>query len=88
MTALRKKSRPRPASAMQRALHRGVVGERGKRAHERRTNEFGLFGLQRREQRVVKRRFRMALEPAIGDLADTIVAVASRPRMRRRCRGR
>jgi len=68
-----------PGFRDERALNHGVVCVRGKGPDEGGTNELGLFGVQRREQCVVKRRFRVDLEPAIGDLADTIIPVCEQP---------
>ena len=87
MTALRKKSRPRPASAISARWTGGVRAVRGQRADERRANELRLFGIQRREQR-----WRDSagsgclLEPPVGDLADTVVAVCQQRRASMRAR--
>ena len=87
MTALRKKSSPRPASDQQRALHGLVVAVRRERPDEGRADEFRLFGLERRQQARDRADLRVLLVPPVHDLADAVVAVRQkRLHQRRRAR--
>jgi len=59
-----------------RALDRHFRPESRKSPDERRPDEFGLFGLQGREERCRQLQVRIPFQPFVGDLANPVVAVA------------
>ena len=80
MTALRKKSSPRPTSRTGSAGTFGSMraAERGERADQRRTHELGLLLVERGEERRHDRAIRVALEETVRDRPQPIVRAGHR----------
>ena len=84
MTALRKKSSPRPASPIRARCTTGSEPCEAKRADQRGADELGLFGRQRRQEHRPQRWIGRALEPAVDHLAYAIVGVGNQASHQRR----
>ena len=78
MTALRKKSSPRPTSLSSACRTRGSSPCAGQCAHQRRADELALFLVERRNEIGNHRAIGMVLEKAVRDRAQTIVGAGAR----------
>ena len=75
MTALRKKSNPRPISATQRALHCVAGGQRRNRPNQHGADELRLLRIERGKERCRQGRIGVTLEPPVRHFANPIVSI-------------